>query len=101
MTLLNSKTKGEKIGIQCSIHTYKVAIAIYIMPTLSDFLGIPHMQIETPMIQFFTLTLINFGKHIFFLYVRSCEEGKPVIFRLTVHVIISHTVFCINKTKPY
>ena len=67
------------------------------MPTLSDFLGIPHMQIETPMIQFFTLTLINFGKHIFFLYVRSCEEGKPVIYRLTVHVIISRTVFC--KTK--
>jgi len=73
------------------------------MPTLSDFLGIPHMQTETLMIQFFTLTLFNFGKHTLFLYVLCCKEGKPVIFqtllffRLTVHVIISCTEFC--KTK--
>lgn len=72
------------------------------MPILSDFLGL-HMPTETFMIQFFTLTLFNFGKHILFLYVLCCKEGKAVIFqtllffRLTVHVIISRTVFC--KTK--
>lgn len=73
------------------------------MPILSDFLGLPHVPTETFMIQFFTLTLFNFGKHILFLYVLCCKEGKAVIFqtllffRLTVHVIISRTVFC--KTK--
>ena len=47
-------------------------------PTLSDFLGISHMQTKSPIINFLTLILANFGK----LFLLSVVETAELIYVL-------------------